>query len=146
MPLRQSTGLRNTRLSTKSFLSIFVDCFVDVYTGLQPTSPDDAPTGTLLCRYYSDAASLGLEFSAAVSGVLGKKSAETWSGYGIAKGTAGWFRMKEASDTGVLSTTECRLDGPCATSGSNVLLMTSLSIEIGALQTISLATITEPSE
>jgi hypothetical protein len=146
MPLRQSTGLRNTRLSTKSFLSIFVDCFIDVYTGLQPTSPNDAPTGTLLCRYYSDAASLGLEFSAAVSGVLGKKSAETWSGLGIVTGTAGWFRMKEATDTGASSVTECRLDGPCGTSGTNILLMSSLAVVLGALQTISVATITEPAE
>jgi len=143
MALRLSTGLRNTLLSTKSFLSVFVDSFIEIYTGTQPTSPDDVPTGTLLCRFYSDAASLGLEFSAAVSGVLGKKSAETWSGTGIATGTAGWFRLKAAGDTGAISTTECRMDGACATSGGQ-LNMSSLSITLGALQIISAASITQP--
>jgi hypothetical protein len=145
MSLRLSTGTRNALLSTKSFLSIFVDSFIEIYTGLQPTSPDDAPTGTLLARIYSDAASLGLEFSAAVSGVIGKKSAETWSGYAVATGTAGWFRLKAAGDTGVLSTTECRMDGACATSGGQ-LNMSSLSITLGALQAISSFAITQPDD
>ena len=143
MALKLSTALRNKLLSNTSFLSVFVDSFLEVWTGLQPASPDAAPTGTLLCRIYSDAASLGLEFSTAVSGVLGKKSAETWSGYGIATGTAGWFRLKAAGDTAVLSTTECRLDGTCATSGGQ-LDMSSLSITTGALQTVSSFNITQP--
>jgi hypothetical protein len=125
------------------FQGIFKDCFIDVYSGVQPTSADDAPSGTLLCTFYSDGAALGLEFDDAVAGVISKKSTETWSGTAVATGTAGWFRMRQAGDSGASSTTEPRLDGACGTSGAQ-LNMSSLSIVAAAVQTISTFQITQP--
>jgi hypothetical protein len=125
------------------FQAIFKDCFINVYSGTQPTSADDAPSGTLLCTFYSDGAATGLEFDDAASGVISKKSTETWSGTAVASGTAGWFRLYQAGDGGASSTTDCRLDGACATSGGQ-LNMSSLSISSGAVQTISTFQITQP--
>lgn len=122
---------------------IMKDCFIDVYSGTQPTSADDAPSGSLLCTFYSDGASAGLEFDDAVAGVLSKKSTETWSGTAIATGTAGWFRVRQAGDGGGSSTTDCRIDGACGTSGAQ-LNMSSLSISSGAVQTISSFSLTQP--
>lgn len=123
--------------------NIFKDGFIEVYSGTQPTSPDDEPTGTLLCTFYSDGASAGVEFDDASAGVMAKKSTETWSGTAVATGTAGWFRFKQPGDSGSSSTTDCRLDGACSTSGGE-LTMSSLSIVSGAVQTISSFQITQP--
>jgi hypothetical protein len=125
------------------FQAIFKDCFINVYSGTQPTSADDAPSGTLLCTFYSDGAAAGLEFDDASAGVISKKSTETWSGTAVASGTAGWFRMYQAGDSGTSSTTDCRLDGACGTSGAQ-LNMSSLSISSGAVQTISSFSLTQP--
>jgi len=62
---------------------------------------------------------------------------------GLAVGTAGYFRLVKSSDTGVLSTTEIRLQGNVGTSGSD-LTLSSVNITIGATQTIDTATITMP--
>jgi hypothetical protein len=125
------------------FQAIFKDGFINVYSGTQPTSADDAPSGTLLCTFYSDGAATGLEFDDAAAGVISKAAAETWSGTAVASGTAGWFRLYQAGDGGASSTTDCRLDGACATSGGQ-LNMSSLSISSGAVQTISTFQITQP--
>ena len=125
------------------FQAIFKDGFINIYSGTQPTSADDAPSGTLLVTIYSDGAATGLEFDDASAGVISKKSTETWSGTAVANGTAGYFRMYQAGDSGASSTTDCRLDGACATSGSQ-LNMSSLSISSGAVQTVSTFQITQP--
>ncbi len=122
---------------------IFKDCFIEIRTGSQPSSANDAPTGTLLVTFYSDGASAGLEFDDASDGVISKKSTETWSGTAVATGTAGWFRMRLPGDSETQNTTDCRIDGACATSGGE-LNMSSLSITNGAVQTISTFQITMP--
>lgn len=47
--IRQSTGLRNFLLSGGAFRDAFNGGKLEIYSGAQPASPDDAPTGTLLC-------------------------------------------------------------------------------------------------
>ncbi|MBF0608985.1 MAG: hypothetical protein HQL61_15720 [Magnetococcales bacterium] len=128
-----------------SLQEIFYKGFIKIYTGSQPTTSNDAPTGTLLCTVYSDGTTAGLSFGEASSGVLSKTVGETWSGTAVATGTAGWFRLVAPSDTGVSSTTEERLDGAVATSGAQ-LNMSSTSIVSGAVQTISTFSITMPAE
>lgn len=88
----------------------------------------------------------GLTFGDAASGTLVKNPAETWTGVGLAAGTAGWFRFEgsiadsEAADTaGAYS----RLDGNISTSGAN-LNMSSTTIAVGATQTISTFNLTIP--
>ncbi len=128
-----------------SLQEIFHKGFIKLYSGSQPATANDAPTGTLLCTVYSDGSAAGLSFGDASSGVLAKTVGETWSGTAVGTGTAGWFRLVAPSDTAASSTTEERLDGAVATSGAQ-LNMSSTSIVTSAVQTISTFSITMPAE
>lgn len=146
MATRLSTGLVNKMLATGSFRTTFAACFIDIYSGTQPASADDAATGTKLATIYSNGTSLGLNLdTTATGGVITKAPAETWScSSAAASGTAGWFRMREASDAGTgASTTAARLDGAIATSGAQMNLG-SLTITAGAPFVLSAAAFTLP--
>ena len=144
MALRLSTGVRQALLGTAAFQTEFALSFINIYTGTQPSSADDAATGTLLATIYSDGAAVGLSFDAPVAGAISKAAAQTWSGTAVADGTAGWFRLYEATDTPASSsTTNSRIDGNIATSGAN-MNMSNTFIANGAVQTISTFTITLP--
>lgn len=100
-------------------------------------------TTTLSDDAVTNSAADGLKFLAASAGVM-SKNADTWSGVGLAVGTAGYFRLVKSSDTGGLVTvTEPRIQGNVGTSGSD-LTLSSVNITIGATQTIDTATITMP--
>lgn len=127
----------------RSLQDLFYRGVIKIYTGSQPTSADDAPTGTLLVTIYSDGVSAGLSFGDASSGVLNKNTAETWTGTAVATGTAGWFRLQAPGDSGGSSTTDERLDGAISTAGAE-LNMSSTSIVSGAIQAISAFQLTIP--
>lgn len=105
-----------------------------IYTGSQPADPDDAPTGTLLVTVKNG--SSGVTFGDAVDGYLSKTVGESWTGVGVASGTAGWFRLVAPGDLGTDNETDCRLDGAVSTS-SGELNFSSLVFTVGATQTIS---------
>ena len=89
----------------------------------------------------------GLDFEQdPTTGILEKLSTQTWTGVGLAAGTAGYFRLVGAKvDAGSLDSSEefLRLDGNIATSGAN-LNMSSTTVAVSAVQTISTFTLTEP--
>lgn len=144
MAIRLSTGCSTKVLGTGSVKSVFTACFIDIYSGSQPTSPDDVPNGTKLLTLYSDGSSAGLNWGTAAAGSLPKASGETWSGTILASGVAGWFRIREASDAGTASSsTAARIDGSIATSGAD-LNLNSLTLTAGAPFTLSAASITLP--
>lgn len=128
---------------SRAIQDVFKDGFIRIYTGTQPTSPDDAPTGTLLVTIYSDGAAAGLEFDDAAAGVISKKATETWSGTAGNTGTAGWFRLYAPGDPLGSSSIDERIDGACGTSGAE-LNMSSTSIVSGAVQSISTFQLTMP--
>lgn len=113
-----STGFRNGLLDG-GMLTAFDGGTLEIRDGVQPASADDAPVGTLL-------ASIPLTvdaFAAAASGGSLAKSAAAWEDISAdAAGTATWFRMKTSTDTGVLSTTEKRIDGSVATVDADLVL------------------------
>lgn len=150
MPLRLSTGLVNKLMDTGSFKSVFNLSFIDIYTGTQPAAADDAPTGTLLVTISNGGGGTGLTFETnATDGQLEKTANETWTGTAGSAGftsgtqTAGWFRLRAAGDTGVLSTTQARVDGAIATSGAQMNLG-NLTITHGAPFVLSSASFTLP--
>jgi len=128
---------------SRAVQDVFKDGFLKIYSGTQPTSPNDAVSGTLLVTIYSDGAAAGLEFDDAVSGVLSKKSTETWSGTAGNTGTAGWFRIHAPGDALGSSTTDERIDGACGTSGAE-LNMSSTSIVSGSVHSVSTFQLTMP--
>lgn len=84
----------------------------------------------------------GLFLALAADGAIEKHASQTWSGLGIAAGTAGWFRFYgSATDAGGSSTTLPRIDGRCATSGAEMNL-SNTSVVVGAAQSITEFSIT----
>lgn len=123
---------------------------IEIYTGTQPSTADLAESGTKLLRITIGSGAFtpgtptnGLNLATAVDGVTEKESGETWSGVGLADGTAGWFRYySNAYGTGA-SSTAIRFDGVCGV-GSGELRMSSLTVATSATTTVDAASITQP--
>lgn len=125
MAMKLSTGLRNQLLDTAALRTIFNLGFIKIYNGTPPPDADTAFAGTLLNTYSNNATGTGLTFeTSAASGSIPKKASETWSGTSVAAGTASYFRLVAAGDTGVLSTTQPRIQGLCGLAGSDLNLPT----------------------
>jgi hypothetical protein len=142
MALKLSTGLRNGMLDTSPVKTLLDASRLKIYSGSAPATADEAE-GTLLVSIGSDNVDTHCHFlAAAVSGVLSKNT-DIWSGVAGATGTASYFRLVVNTDTGVLSTTEIRMQGSVGTSGSDIN-MSSVSIVNGATQTIDTFDLTMP--
>lgn len=149
MAIRLSTGLRNNLAGTTGFASTFANGVIEIRTGTQPASADNAATGTLLGTvtlasgaFTPGTSTNGLTFGTPSGGTVSKSG--TWSMVGIAAGTAGWFRLKgNGLDEGGSSATLPRLDGNIATSGADMNL-SNIAIAIGAPVTIDSFNWTQP--
>lgn len=106
---------------------------IKVYTGSQPASAQDAPTGTLLVTFTcADPA-----FGAAATGVATLQSTPRTAA-GVADGTAGWFRVADSNAATVL-------DGTVGTSGSGAeLILNTTAITNGGNVETTSGTITVP--
>ena len=153
MALRLSTGLRTELMgdgSGDSLKALLANGVMELRTGSQPATADLAETGTLLVRitessgaFTGGVATNGLEFDAAVAGVLSKAAAETWSGLGLAIGVIGWFRYHGNAYTLGESATAVRFDGTVATAGSQ-LVLSSTSVVVDIPISITTFSITQP--
>lgn len=141
MTIRLSTGLSNAVLGTGSMQATLAASKLEIFSGAQPTTADDAPTGTLLATI--DLGGAGLNFDNPVGNVLSKAAAEVWSAVAAATGTAGWYRLSLLADTGAVSTTAPRLDGAVAVSNSDMNI-SNTAITAGATQTVDSFSITLP--
>lgn len=133
MALKYSTGARNGILDG-GLNALFNGGAVDFYTGSPPADADAAPTGTLLATVSVPADAFG----AAANGAISK--AGTWTGSVAETGTAGWFRIRTASDAGGTSSTLARIDG---TVGVDLTLDNASLVETGSL-TLGTVTLTFP--
>lgn len=144
MAIKLSTGLRGKLMDTGSLKTILAAGLIKIYAGTVPADADAAVTGTLLCTVSNNSTGTGINFeAAAVSGVISKAPAETWSGANAATGTATYFRHVAADDDGTLSTTQARIQGTIATVGAD-LNLTSIALVSGATQTIDYYSVTIP--
>lgn len=134
-----------------SFKDLFEYGCMRIYSGSQPSSADDAESGTLLVEITKSSGTLtaghaanGLQFAAAASsGTLSKLSGQVWSGVAGNTATAGYFRFyTNSKDTGA-GTDKTRFDGAVAISGGQ-LNMSSTSITASATVTIDSFAITMP--
>jgi hypothetical protein len=146
MTIKVSTGLRNKVLDTGSIKSRLALGTLKIYSGAEPTTADAAVTGTLLCTITVNGGATGLSMAAsATDGVL-TKAAEVWSGAIVATGVAGYYRFVSATDTGISSATEERIQGSVGLAGadlnlSNTSLVTNASL---SAQTIDYYVISLP--
>lgn len=155
MALKISTGLKAQMLNAvKGAVTNTASLehgILKIYSGSQPANADAAETGTLLLQitvgggaFVAGVATNGLDFDTTTSGTLSKAVAETWSGVGLAAGTAGWFRFcGNAADSGASSTTLPRIDGRISTSGAE-LNLSNLNVVIGASTTVDSFSISWP--
>lgn len=146
MALKVSTGLRDYMLATGSLKAAMALGFVDIYLGTAPASADEAIiSGNQLVRISLNSTATGLSLdTAAASGVISKAPLETWSGVCTASGVAAFYRLVGAADTGVLSTTEPRIQGTIGLAGAD-LNMTNTSLVMNAAQTIDAFALALPS-
>lgn len=124
-----STSLRNELLANSNVATIFASSTINIYTGTQPDSPDDAATGDLLLSIS------GISFeTSARDGTLQKPSGEEWLGSVLRSGTAGWFRIVAISGES--------LDGSVGDSGN--MQFDSYSWAAGDSKSIDYAAILMP--
>ena len=143
MAVRFSTGLRDALLDANPLKTVFQDGIIEIRTGSQPASADDAVTGTLLGTVTLNSGAFtpgsptnGLEFGTAASGVIGINPGDVWSFNAVATGVAGWFRFKgNALDNDASSTTLPRIDGSVG-KGTGDLSLSATSLSSGAPTTI----------
>lgn len=135
MPLRIATTARNAACDA------VVDLLdagagagtIDVRTGAQPTTPNDAASGTLLATFtLADPA-----FGGAATGVATLQGIPR-STTGLAAGTAGYFRAMDSTGAAVM-------DGSVtATGGGGQLELNTTTVSVGVSLSITSGTITMP--
>jgi hypothetical protein len=128
MAYRKNTGLRNAQADALG--ALFDGGTLNIYTGTQPASANDAATGTLLCTIDLPTPAFG----AAASGVISK--AGTWQATALDDGTAGWGRF-------VSSDTNKRIDVSVAESAADVIIDDDAIVDLGVV-TVTACTITVP--
>lgn len=117
MAARNSTGFVAALLGSTSFEQIFLNAAIEIYSGEQPASADDPPTGMFLGLITRDGGvwapgspANGLQFTRS-GRFASKHGGHEWRLRGWETGVAGWFRLRgNAPDTG-RSVVAPRLDG-----------------------------------
>jgi len=133
-----------------SLKDLFRNGVLDIFSGTQPTNADTTESGTKLVRitlssgaFVAGTAINGINLGTATDGVIGKDSAETWSGVGLVAGNAGWFRFYDNAATTGASTSAIRLDGSIATTGAQ-MNMINTGISVSGVTVITSIAITDP--
>lgn len=136
--MKRSTGLRNYMLASGSFKQALAGTVIRVYGGTAPASADDAVgAAPLLCTISVDGDGTGVTLDATASGgVITKNTSEVWTGDVTASGTATFFRMEFAADTGAFSTTAVRMQGTVGLVGAD-LNFSSVNLTLGDARRIN---------
>lgn len=126
-----STGLRNAQLVAAK--AAVTGGKMLIFAGTIPASADASIGSATLLATVTGPSSAGLTFATTpVSGVLSKDPTQTWAvASAVAAGTATFFRLVAASDSGVLSTTEARIQGTVGVTGEGLNLTAGVAITIG---------------
>ena len=135
-----------------SFKGIFRDGVIRIFSGTQPTTADDAETGSFLCEvslssgaFTPGSSTNGINFGQTANGTIHKAVGEIWSGINVATGVAGWFRLYANDRTAGANADLIRMDGACATSGAQINL-TSTSLVISVATTIDSVNLSMPAQ
>lgn len=141
--LKLSTGLRDHLLTTGDFQAAADGGVIRLYNGTIPATADAALSGnTLLVTISNNSAGTGITMNAtSAGGVLGKNTAEVWSGVVVANGTPTFYRFSPLTDDGLLSTTAKRIQGTVGKVGSdlNFASTTFVIAEVKRIDTYDIA-------
>lgn len=137
MALGFSTAFANSILdsiaNSGAAQSFWDAAILEIRSGARPANADTAPTGTVLASMTlpADAMAAAASLSVSFQGTWSDTSAD-------ATGTAAWFRIKRAGDSGTTNTTDRRLDGTItATGGGGDMEINNTSISITQVVTIA---------
>lgn len=130
--MKRSTGLRNYMLASGSFKAALAGTVLRIYGGAAPASADESiGSAVLLCTISVDGDGTGVTLDATASGgVIVKNPSEVWTGDVTTTGTASFFRMEFAADTGAFSTSAVRMQGTVGLVGAD-LNFSSVSLTLG---------------
>lgn len=134
-------------LSSGSMKGSLDSGFIYIYSGGVPGDADKALTGnnTMLCKISIGSSSTGLTLEAGTTGLVKKPTASVWSGTVVSDGVPTFFRHVSATDTGIESTTEPRIQGSVGLVGTDAdLTLASLTMLIGQTQYVRTYTINQP--
>ena len=125
MSLQLSVAARNAGLDAYE-TAVGVSAKLDIYSGSPPANCAAADTGTILATL-----SLPSDWAANASG--GSKGlAGSWTGTGSAAGTAGYFRIKDSTNT------TCHMQGTVTlTGGGGDMTMDNTNIASGQSITVN---------
>jgi hypothetical protein len=131
MAIQLSVAARNARLDAIE-TAVGATAKLQIRTGAQPASCAAAASGTLLAEL-----TLPSDYLAAASSGSKSKSG-TWSGTGVAAGTAGHFRIVDNAGT------TCHLQGSItATSGGGDMELDNTSIAVSQTVTVNTFTLSD---
>jgi len=114
-----------------SLKNVLKDGVIYIFSGSQPSDPDDAVSSTLLMTITQDSGAFvaaafdnGLEFEDdPLSGVIEKAAGEVWSGACTTAGQAGWWMFcGNATDAKGASTTLPRMTGSIGTANADAIM------------------------
>ena len=125
MSLQLSVAARNAGLDAYE-TAVGVSAKLGIYSGSPPANCAAADTGTLLATL-----ALPSDWMANASGGT-KALAGSWTGVGLAAGTAGYFRIKDSTNT------TCHFQGTVTlTGGGGDMTMDNTNIAIGQAITVN---------
>ena len=127
MTIRFNTAMRDAMVT--ALTNAISGYTLSIYTGSQPTTANDAATGTKLVDIMIN----GFNTPATGSATLDTSTPNT--GTAVATGTAGWGRIVGGAGE--------RIDGTVGTSGTDFTI-NSTSITNGATVTLTAMTVTQP--
>lgn len=131
MAVQLSVSARNARLDSIE-TTVGTSPKLQIRSGAQPASCAAADSGTLLCEI-----TLPSDWAAAAASGAKSKSG-TWSGTGVAAGTAAHFRLKDSAGT------TCHMQGSVsATGGGGDVTLDNTSIAVDQAVTINTWTMTD---
>lgn len=111
MSIQLSTGFKSRILGRDSFIDIFQNGFIELHSGTQPVTADNAPgTSTLVGTVSGHGTGVGLWFIQSGQW-LSRDPAQPWKFVAAFARTASWFRLRTATDGGAFSYTDARIDG-----------------------------------
>lgn len=115
--IRVSTGMKQRVMAELGAMNALQYGIIDIYTGSQPASANDAPTGQHIARVTQGGMSFtpgsiagGLVMTPDSGGELRRHG--QWVLKGLDTGTAGWFRWKpNQNDPNDANASRVRIDG-----------------------------------
>lgn len=120
--MKRSTGLRNYMLATGSFKQAIDSSIINIYSGVEPATADDAlGSAVLLCTISLEGTGTGVTLATVPSaGTLTKNPSEVWTGDVLVSGQASFFRMQKPADAGSSSVSAVRLQGTVGLIGADL--------------------------